>query len=306
MRTSEHTGGSIRSAAIGLALLIGAGTTGVAQAQTAGAIEAPILQFHSFEPASPRVAAKILAGPSLWKGDLESARKAWRKGQYKKAKAAFERAWNNGNLVAAWYLGHIYRLGRGAKANPARAFFYYRQVALAYDPDDVNRKRLMMTVDALVRVANYYRTGIGKKRKKYDPKRAFRLYNIAAGHGHPAAFYGLGLIALHGEGMKKRPRRAINWLIKAARGGYAPAAVMLGKLAETGVKGQLRRNEVAALSWYMVAAARARGKEAERIRERIRKLKSRTDKQSIERARRMARAFIASTQQPPRAITAAQ
>ncbi len=306
MRISEHTGGSIRFMAIGLTLLVSVGMAGGAHAQTATSIEVPILQFHSYQPASPRVAAKILAGPSLWQGNLESAREAWRKGQYKKAKAAFERAWNNGNLVAAWYLGHIYRLGRGAKANPARAFFYYRQVALAYDPDDVNRKRLMMTVDALVRVANYYRTGIGKKRKKYDPRRAFRLYNIAAGHGHPAAFYGLGLIALHGEGMKKRPRRAINWLIKAARGGYVPAAVMLGKLAETGVKGQLRRNEVAALSWYMVAAARARGKEAERIRERIRTLKGRTNKKNVERAQRMARTFIASTQQPPRAISAAQ
>jgi len=306
MRTSEHTRRSIRSATIGLAVLMGIGTAGIAEAQTAATVEAPILQFHSFKDASPRVAARILAGPSLWKGNLKSAREAWRKGQYKKAKAAFERAWNNGNLVAAWYLGHIYRLGRGAKADPKRAFFFYRQVALAYDPDDIDRKRLMMTVDALVRVADYYRTGIGKKRKKYDPRRAFRLYNIAAGHGHPAAFYGLGLIALHGEGMKKRPRRAINWLIKAARGGYAPAAVMLGKLAETGVKGQLRRNEVAALSWYMVAEAQARGKEAERIRKRISRLKGRTDKKNVEQARRMARTFIASTRQPPRAITAAQ
>jgi len=127
MRTSEHTRRSIRSATIGLAVLMGIGTAGIAEAQTAATVEAPILQFHSFKDASPRVAARILAGPSLWKGNLKSAREAWRKGQYKKAKAAFERAWNNGNLVAAWYLGHIYRLGRGAKADPKRAFFFYRQ-----------------------------------------------------------------------------------------------------------------------------------------------------------------------------------
>ena len=283
---------------------------GSAHAQQAVNLDSPIMQFHSRPGVARAGNSPLFASPlrtmPLWRGDLEKARSAWRKGKYKKARKAFTRAWNNGNLVAAWYLGHIYRLGRGAKKNPQKAFFFYRQVALAYDPDDIDRKRLMMTVDALVRVAGYYRSGIGRKKARRDPRRAYRLYNIAAGHGHPAAYYGLGMMALRGEGMKKRPRRAINWLIKAARGGYADAALQLARISENGLKGVVRQDKAAALSWYLVASAHQRGKVDEKLLRHIDGIRNSLPEDARQRATRMARHFISRSSIPPRAFTMAK
>ncbi len=305
MRISEHRGarlqrGHLAAAAFALAALMPAGPA------AAQALDSPVMQFHSYEPARPRLKADVFSGLSFWKGDLEKAREAWRAGKFAKARKAFERAWKKGNIVAAWYLGHIYRLGRGVRANDEKAFRYYRQVALTYDPDESNRKRLMMTVDALVRVADYYRTGIGKARKKRDPRRAYRLYNIAAGHGSPAAFYGLGVITLKGQGMKNHPRRAINWLMMAAKGGYAPAAALLGDLAARGLKSYIRKDRIAAMSWYFVAASLTSPALSPRIYDRLEALQARATDKERARARQLAARFTTSIRNKPRAITAAQ
>ncbi len=305
MPTSEHKGGTrTLSLAMALAGLAAAGASGAAAQQALP--DAAIMQYHSYARENPRISARIMAGPSLWRGDLAAAREAWKAGRYGEARKAFKRAWNSGSLVAAWYLGHIYRLGRGVKADPARAFYYYRQVALAYDADDINRKRLMMTVDALVRVADYYRTGIGKAKKRRDPRRAFRLYNIAAGHGHPDAFYGLALLALRGQGMKKHPRRAAGWLMKAALGGHARAARLLGSLAERGVKGAVRQDLAAAVSWYRIAAQRLPARDAASVLARAEKLEKRLSPQQYLRAGRMVQAFNKRQKSTPRALISAR
>ncbi len=267
---------------------------------TAGdVLDLPIRQFHSYEPAPRAYQSGATTRPG-WKEDLERARTAWRKGQYVAARKAFERAARRGSLVAAWYLGHIYRLGKGAKRDDLRAYRYYRKVALAYDPDETNRMRLMMTVDALVRVADYYRTGIGRKRLKRDPRRAFRLYNIAAGHGHPGAFYGLGLLALKGEGMRKRPRRALGWLMKAAQLDHAPAAILLGDLARNGLKGYIRKDPVAALSWYLIAARMPVDKDqGQRLVQRIKALSTQLDEAGRTRAEALAERFVLASRKVP-------
>ena len=290
MPISENMGGARRHLAAALVVLAGCFPAG---ATVAGGLDSPVLQFHSYQPAAPRDTASVFAGLSFWQGDLDKARSAWKKGRFVAARKAFERAWKKkGSLVAAWYLGHIYRLGRGVRADDEKAFWYYRQVALAYDPDISSRKRLLMTVDALVRVAGYYRTGIGKAHKKRDPRRAWRLYSIAAGHGFPAAFYGLGVIALEGQGMKRRPRQAIGWLMKAARLRYAPAAARLGDLAMKGLKGHVRKDKVAALSWYMIAAALTTEARNPEIYDRLERLQATASEATRQRATRLAGDFV--------------
>ncbi len=248
----------------------------------------PIKQFHSYEPAARSKRQATAAGILE---DLRKGRKAWRKGRFAKARKAFERAARKGSIEAAWYLGHIYRLGRGARKNDEKAFRYYRTVALAYDADETSRMRLMMTVDALVRVADYYRTGIGPKKKRRDPRRAYRLYTIAAGHGHPAAFYGLGLLALKGEGMRKRPRRAIAWLVKAARLDHRPAAMQLGDIAARGLKGYVKRDPVAALSWYIIAARGLAEKDNPALFKRIKAIRKNLKEEDQKRALALAKGF---------------
>ncbi len=303
MRTSDRIRRSLRNCLAAAVCALSVVSAAAGQGKGAGAADggggdggagAAVLQFHTFEPARPRRKASAVPGLSFWKGDLEKARAAWRKGRFRKARKAFERAFGKGNLVAAWYLGHIYRLGRGVRADDEKAFRYYRQVALAYDPEESDKRRLLMTVDALVRVADYYRTGIGKARKRRDPRRAFRLYNIAAGHNYPPAFYGLGLIELKGEGMKKRPRRAINWLMKAVRLHHAPAALLLGDLAAHGLKGHVRKDPVAALSWYLVAAKTAEPALRPKALRRVQKARAAAGEAGAARAERLAASFFAA------------
>jgi hypothetical protein len=278
----------------GLLAALAAGAGPGAPVLAGDVLDLPVKQFHSYEPA-PRAYQKAAEGRKGWQKDLEQARAAWRKGRYVAARKAFERAARQGSLVATWYLGHIYRLGRGARRDDMQAFRYYRKVALAYDAEETNRMRLMMTVDALVRVADYYRTGIGRRKLKRDPRRAFRLYNIAAGHGHPAAFYGLGLLALRGEGMRRRPRRALGWLMKAARLDYAPAAILLGDLARKGLKGYIRKDGVAALSWYLIAARLTTPDQDPRLFRRIEALTARLDEKKRSRAETLARQFVVAS-----------
>ncbi len=113
-------------------------------------------------------------------------------------------------------------------------------------------RRLMMSVDALVRVADYYRTGVGKKIRR-DLHRAFRLYNMAAAYNHPGAYYGMAMVALASRGRIARKRWVVGWLKRAAMSGHAPAAWQLSRLAATGLKGVFAADPVAAEAWRIVA-----------------------------------------------------
>lgn len=248
--------------------------------------------FHSYEP-SARAQEDAQAALSFWNGDLEQARAAWRKRDYVAARKAFQRAWKKGHVVAAWYLGHIHRLGLGVKANHPRAFDYYRQVVLAGSPrqDDPRLKRIM--VDAMVRLADYYRTGIRTKgrRRFHDPRRAMRLYSIAAGYRHRDAFYGMGLMLLKGQGTQPSQMRAISWLAKAARLGHVQAALLLADVAERGVPGRVAPNPTLALSWLLVAAASTTQERHPQLFRRLQDRLRDADAQARDLARKLARRF---------------
>ena len=209
-------------------------------------------QFHSYAPAqrvAPLSAAKQRAG-AAW---LQKGRVAWRAGDYARARKLFAKAFKQGEALAGWYLGYLYSTGRGGKTDHEKAFRYYRALAKRYDPDERDVRRLMLSVDALVRVADYYRTGIGPKKKRRDLRRAFRLYNMAAAHNHAGAFYGMAMVALASKGRVARQRWAVGWLKRAAMAGHAPAAAALSRLAARGIPGVLKPDPVAAEAWRIIA-----------------------------------------------------
>ncbi len=211
-------------------------------------------QFHSYAPAR-RVERKHVADKQARTRAalMRKARAAARVGNYKAARKLFARALDAGEITAAWYLGYLHRTGRGGKVDHAKAFAYYRMLAKRYDPDERNMRRLMLSVDALVRVADYYRTGVGKKREKRDLRRAFRLYSMAAAHNHAGAYYGMAKITLASKGRIGRKRWVIGWLKRAAMGGHAAAARKLSVLAANGMKGIIRPDPVAAQAWRIIA-----------------------------------------------------
>ncbi len=256
MRTSEGTwriaGAAVLGAALALSLLAAAPAPALAQDGGDGPGLDLLRQFHSYAPARrmpQRRAPNQEAGVAL----MRKGRAAWRAGDYALARKLFAQAFDKGEVLAGWYLGYLYSTGRGGKVDHERAFRYYRALAKRYDSDERDLRRLMLSVDALVRVADYYRTGVGRKKKHQDLRRAFRLYNIAAAHNHAGAFYGMAMVALASKGRIARRRWVVGWLKRAAMAGHAPAAAALSQLASRGIPGVLKPDPVAAEAWRIIS-----------------------------------------------------
>ena len=250
MRISEGPAAGCRR----LFLALGA----VAVMNGAGAAQdaAFLSQFHSFVPAGPMAElapvrkAATAAGKAMLDGLV-----AYRSQRYAEALGNFEKAVRGGEPLAAWYLGEMYRLGRGVAASPARAIGFYQQVARVYDPNEPRPQVLSLCVDAVARLGDYYRDGV-ENVLAADPERAYRLYALAASHGHPGAQYGLATMYLRGLGLKRNPTQGFKWLSLAAGKRYVPAQILLGDLYREGdIVGQDRSR---AIMWYMLAGQTAR------------------------------------------------
>jgi uncharacterized protein len=214
-------------------------------------------QFHTFVPAPAQRPG--FKSSTSWQDEMEQARTAYRARDFVAARTHLEAALENGNNFAAWHLGHIWRLGLGIEADHAKAVSYYRQVAMGYDPLEPRPGALDMMVDSLVRLGDYYRDGNEAAKIARDPKRAYRLYTAAAGHGHPGAQFGLGLMYLKGLGVRQNAGQALKWMKFAARKRFAPAETMLGDLYWDGTV--VERDRAQAIKWYMLASETA-GREA--------------------------------------------
>jgi hypothetical protein len=210
-------------------------------------------QFHTFVPAPSDERPNRNA--SNWQDDMKQARTAYRARDFAAARVHLEAALKNGNVFAAWYLGHIWRLGLGVEADQTKAVAYYRQVAMGYDPREPRPGALDMMVDSLVRLGDYYREGDEAAKIGSDPTRAYRLYTAAAGHGHPGAQFGLGLMYLKGLGVRQNTEQALKWMIFAARKRFAPAETLLGDLYWDG--SVVERDRAQAIKWYMLASESA-------------------------------------------------
>jgi TPR repeat protein len=221
--------------------------------------EGSLFNFFSFAPAAPRLSAPELKTLAPWADDMKKARLAYSSGNFENARVFLEKASDEGDIVASWYLGHMYRLGRGVSADTAKAFHYYSMVAEAFTPDEPDPRRLRITIDALVRVADIYRIGDDAASISANAKAAFRLYNTAASYGHPAAHFAQGLMTLEGQGVKANPEKALKWLFLAAKKRYAPAEALLGDLYWKGEV--VKRDRTRAMMWYVLATQSARPEE---------------------------------------------
>ncbi|MGE0211988.1 MAG: tetratricopeptide repeat protein [Parvibaculaceae bacterium] len=254
-------------------ILLAAAVTGlVSQPPAVSAQEADAdtfgSQFYSFMPAKPKIDPPSLLGDiSLWQNHMQKAKKAYRNGDYDKARKHLEAAVENGNVVANWYLGHIWRLGLGVQVDQAKAFDCYRKVAEDYDPSEPRPGVLDIMVDSIVRVADYYRDGDAAAGIRADPQRAFQLYNAAVGYAHPGAQFGLGSMYLKGSWVNRNTNQALRWLTLAARKRYAPAQALLGDLYWGGEI--VRQDRSAAVMWYTLATQASRPEQQPQIFDRL-------------------------------------
>ncbi len=277
--------------AIVFALLVSAG-----ESKAADEDRGPLADFYSYLPATPDFGLPEINIP-FWTDDLKKAKRAYRNGNYNRAATLFRRASEEGNIVADWYLGHMYREGRGVPRDDAMAFTYYTRVAEHYDPDEDDQNRIRIVVDAMVRLADYQRMGAVNAGIQPDEAAAARSYlKIASAYGHPAAHFALGVMSIKGQGMKKNPQQGLKWLMAAARKRYAPAEAYLGELYWEGriVRGDRTR----AVMWYLLARQSARPEENPEIFDRALQLEANVGQD--ERIEAEARAKVWNEQYPVR------
>jgi len=254
----------------------------------------PLAGFYSYLPAAPDIHLPEISIP-FWTDDLKKAKRAYRSGNYERALKLFRNSSDEGNIVADWYLGHMYSQGIGVPRNDAKAYSYYTRVAEHYDPDEDDPNRLKITVDAMVRLADYQRRGAVNAGIQPDPRAAAQSYlKIATAYGHPAAQYALGVMSIRGEGVKKNPGQGLKWLMAAARKRYAPAEAYLGELYWEGKI--VKADRTRAVMWYILARQSARPEENPEIFDRALQLESNVGED--ERIEAEARAKVWDDQYP--------
>jgi uncharacterized protein len=216
----------------------------------------PKTDFFSYFPAPPELKFPKIEIVPFWTSDFKVARRAYRDGNYSRAHEYFQKASEDGNVTADWYLGHMYRLGRGVPVDPSVAYTYYSRVAEAYDPDEPDKTRLRIAVDSELRIAIYQRVGVPGAGIAADPQRSARTFlRLASGYGHPLAMYALGEMNISGDGLQKNPQQGLKWLMAAARKRNPEAEALLGDIYEVGK--YVRSDETRSLMWYMLAVENA-------------------------------------------------
>lgn len=281
----------IRDAMIAFLMLVMLCVTPVVRAEEDGA------DFFSYLPAVPDINLPDLNITPFWTDDLKKAKKAYSSGDHGKAIKYFRKSSEEGNIVADWYLGHMYRTGRGVSQDDATAFSYYSRVADTYDPDEKDQNRLRIMVDSMLRIADYYRTGVPSAGIPANPVIAANSYlKIASAYGHPEAQYSLGMMSINGQGVKKNPQQGLKWLIAAARKRHAEAEAYLGDLYWDGKL--VRQDRTRALMWYILAKQSTEPSEYPAIFERYEKLNAEAPEDT--RLEASARAQVWAEQYPVR------
>jgi uncharacterized protein len=245
--------------------------------------------FFDYLPAAPDLKLPKFDIP-FWTDDLKKARRAYNRGDYERAHKFFRRESQDGNVVADWYLAHMYRLGQGVQRDASVAFTYYSRVAESYDPEESDQKRLKIVIDSQIRMADFRRTGIADTGMAADPEAAARTYlRIASSYGHPAAQYALGEMNLIGEGVKQNPAQGLKWITAAARKRHPEAQAKLGDLYWTGHS--VKKSETRAVMWYILAIETAKPEENPAIFNRYNELMSYVDEETKLEAEARARVW---------------
>jgi TPR repeat protein len=282
-------GRNIARAVCGLILLLAVALLSLPGQHQARAQDENSIDFFSIIPGKPNLKPGGIDGLAPWGDDMKKASTAYARGDYEEALPHFETAAAGGEIVASWYLGHMYRLGRGVEASTAKALQYYQDVAEAFTPEEPDPSRLRIMIDARVRVADILREGDAKEGVKPNSQAAFALYSMAASYGHPSAQYGQGVMWLSGKGVKASPQKALKWLFSAAKLRHPPAEALLGDLYWKGEV--VERDRIRALMWYVLAMESARPEEYPEIFDRFNSMAVEAGEELVREAEARARAW---------------
>ena len=180
---------------------------------------------------------------------------------------------NEGNPVAAYYLGRMYDEGLGVKADTTTALRYFEQADKGYNSDATVKlglkalkgEGITQNVDlgiqylkkaayagnenALYELGNLYENGEGVE-KNYTY--AFGFFYMAALKGEKKAQVKTARYYLAGRGIPQDFGAAVKWYVRAANQGYIPAQQEWADIRNGHPRLQ---NPIDAFSWYSILAA---------------------------------------------------
>ena len=222
--------------------------------------------------------------------DLNEAVRSFNKGEYQEAYPELKALSEEGNPVAAYYLGRMYREGLGTDVDTDKAVHYFEAADRGHYPDaavalgqmvikgegalqDANLGEQYLKKaayagnnDALYALGEMYETGEGVER---NYTYAFGFFYMAALKGDQRAQLKTAQYYLNGRGIPQDYKEAVKWYTRSANQGYVPAQREWAALRADNVR---LRNLMDAYSWYSILAAYNSdevGKEAAQIRDAI-------------------------------------
>jgi TPR repeat protein len=170
---------------------------------------------------------------------------------YVRAYKRYERAFDNGNPNAAYWLGLCYELGYGTEKDESKAVRFFQQaasqgcaasqfhLAMCYDfgvgtqsdfvkaSEYYQRAAIQGHVDAQNNLAVFYKNGYGVKKSM---KKAVEFFQQAAGQGDDRSQYNLGLCYENGFEVKQNILKALELYQLAAKQGNVKAQTKLKRL----------------------------------------------------------------------------
>lgn len=170
---------------------------------------------------------------------LSMGQRAYKRGDYAGALMEFRALANQGNAIAQFFVGSMYRDGEGLAANPEEAARWIRLAA----------ERGM--ADAQFALGVMYEDGEGVRQ---DSAAAVHWYRSAARRGCASAQFNLGDCFHQGRGIEPSETRASWWIGLAASQGDPNAQLNLGIRYLNGIG--VAKNEREAHLWFNLAVAR--------------------------------------------------
>jgi TPR repeat protein len=173
-----------------------------------------------------------------WSADFEKGWKAYKNKDYATALREWRLLAEQGNVKAPFYLGEMYRHGKGVTQDFEEALNWYLLGA--------ERGEHFAQHNAGIS----YRDGLGVKR---NYKTAATWFQKSANQGNPWAQYELGKLYGKGLGVLQNYTASRKWFRLSAKQGEPLAQYALGLLYQQGVGGE--RDIISAHVWWNIAAS---------------------------------------------------
>lgn len=192
-----------------------------------GALHMPYYTLHPLRRARPNTNWDALIT------DLDAGVAAYGKGEYQAALKLLRKPAENGDDEAQFFVGMLYRDGKGTARDTAAAMRLFRLAA------DQGYAR------AINAVGYAYDSGIGAPQ---DVGKAIEWYRKAVAANDPGALTNLGILYFEGRGVPQDYDHAGKLWLMAAEYSYGPAMNQLGLMYANGTG--VARNMRSGLAWW--------------------------------------------------------